>query len=306
MKASTRITEDQRNALFATMREVGAYQCEQQESAAKTATRKADGSIVTHVDPQSQQRIIATLQGFTPTYPIIAEEARGGSANEAAIQSNGPVWVIDPLDGTKSYVEGYHEFGINVALLSAPDTSGNRTAEFGAVYFPAKREMYFTNTHGTSTMEQYGEDGSIIATQPLRCRSDAKETAPLKIAIGYNDNGLRHFAESGHILAHSRHTAGYRTARLLKDDYHVASFDAPVAIWDIAALAALVRGANGHMFSLHANGSVSDTPYFGADASRYHHGVLFANPPYLCMHEDMLHELDSTYPVIRERAGHQR
>lgn len=305
MKRTLQLNDDQRQTLFDALRDIGAYQCSVQKTLAKTsAKQKDDGSIVTDVDKESQRRLTEILTSISP-YPVLGEE-NPKDVNAVIMNSAGPIWVVDPLDGTKSYSEGYDEFGINVALLDTPDSTGNRHVNFGAVYFPAKRELFYTTPRGLSALATVNTDGSFSTPKMLQCNKELKDTQPIRIAIGYNDNGLPLFAESGHIMAHSKHTGGYRTARVLKDNYHVASFHAPAAIWDIAALEALIRGAGGRMYSLHANGSISDTPYFGADASRYHDGKLFTNPPYLCMHERMLRELSDVRQVVSNGASAQR
>lgn len=305
MGYSTLLKDDDRNMLLRAMQRIGTYQCAQQARAKTSARTKIDGSIVTDIDKASQDQLIEALRQIEPHYPVLSEE-REHSKNMRAMKHDGPIWVVDPLDGTKSYSEGYDEFGINVALLSAPAADGNRTAVFGAAYFPAKHELYFTSTHGTSVSVTFREDGSIDETKPLRCTRSVLPESPLRIAIGYNDSGLPHFDTSGHAITASKHTGGYRTARVLKDGYHAACFEAPAAIWDIAALDALVRGAGGNMFSIHADGTVTDTPYFGADATRYHAGKLFANPPYICMHKSLLEKTDLAQPAIGTRTGHQR
>ncbi len=323
MKRTLLLNDEQRSALFSAMRDIGAYQCDMQKSLAKaSATQKADGSIVTDVDKESQRRIAEVLTQIAPGIPMLGEE-NPHDVNAAIMKSPGPIWVVDPLDGTSSYTEGYNEFGINVALLDAPDSTGNRHASFGAVYFPKKQELFYTTAHGASAMLTVDDHGHFSEPKMLQCNKALNDTQPIRIAIGFTDgihthtnaqgievtsynNGLPLFADSGHLLAPSKHTAGYRVARVLKDGYHASIFNKPAAIWDIAALEALIRGAGGCMYSLHANGSVSDTPYFGADASRYHNGTLFANPPYLCMHERMLRELGDIGPVISEGAGRYR
>ncbi len=53
------------------------------------------------------------------------------------MRSPGPVWMLDPLDGTEHYLKGDTRYCINIALMSAPDAGGARQPQFGWSISPA-------------------------------------------------------------------------------------------------------------------------------------------------------------------------
>ena len=93
--------------------------------------RKDDGSLVTTADLASNTIIIEALARLFPEDAIFSEELVPSS--NAIIQKR--VWFIDPLDGTKSFVEGGQGFSILVALCE----SGAPVVSF--VHFPARNRL---------------------------------------------------------------------------------------------------------------------------------------------------------------------
>ena len=90
---------------------------------------KADNSPVTIADRESEATIRAIIQQHFPTHSILGEE-EGETLGEADFR-----WIIDPLDGTKSFVRGVPLYGTLVGL----EIEG--VAKVGAVYMPALNEM---------------------------------------------------------------------------------------------------------------------------------------------------------------------
>ena len=72
---------------------------------------KADGSPVTNVDRAVEDRLRAMIAASYPDHGIVGEE-RGATA-----ASDGPVWVIDPIDGTLPFLAGIPVFGTLIALV---------------------------------------------------------------------------------------------------------------------------------------------------------------------------------------------
>lgn len=70
--------------------------------------------IVTKADNQAESRILEYLQTNT-TFSILSEEAG------AIHKSSGPVWVIDPLDGTTNFAQGLPLFVVSIALVELPE-----------------------------------------------------------------------------------------------------------------------------------------------------------------------------------------
>ncbi|MDE0046727.1 MAG: inositol monophosphatase family protein [bacterium] len=72
---------------------------------------KADGSPVTNVDRAVEDRLRAIIATSYPDHGIVGEERGDKAAND------GPVWVIDPIDGTLPFLAGIPVFGTLIALV---------------------------------------------------------------------------------------------------------------------------------------------------------------------------------------------
>jgi 3'(2'), 5'-bisphosphate nucleotidase len=77
--------------------------------------RKEDASPVTAADEDAEELILAGLRQLTPDIPIISEEAFARGEIPAIVP---PIfWLVDPLDGTKEFLNGNGEFTVNIALV---------------------------------------------------------------------------------------------------------------------------------------------------------------------------------------------
>ena len=93
--------------------------------------RKADGSFVTEADRRAERLIRARLEERFPEDAVLGEEEgprRGSSGRQ---------WIIDPLDGTYSFVHGVPLYGVLVGL----EALGEPT--LGVVNLPALGEMVY-------------------------------------------------------------------------------------------------------------------------------------------------------------------
>ena len=93
--------------------------------------RKADNTPVTLADRQAEQILREMISTTWPDHGIIGEEY--GHVNSDAEYC----WIIDPIDGTKSFVSGVPLYGTLLAL-----TDGDE-ALAGVIYFPALDDMIY-------------------------------------------------------------------------------------------------------------------------------------------------------------------
>ena len=95
---------------------------------------KADNSPVTKADEASHNIITYHL---TKTFiPILSEE--GKSINYRERKNWRQLWIIDPLDGTKEFINRNGEFTINIALIE------NQKPCLGVIFVPVTGELYFS------------------------------------------------------------------------------------------------------------------------------------------------------------------
>lgn len=119
---------------------------------------KSDSSPVTIADEAAEAIIIAGLNRLAPEIPIIAEEA--SAAGKIADVSAGRFWLVDPLDGTKEFVNNRDEFTVNIALID------NQQPVLGVVFAPALEVFYAAAGPNTATVQR-----GTSTSRPISARS---------------------------------------------------------------------------------------------------------------------------------------
>lgn len=132
---------DRLNILIQTLQELGRYQLERQSEA--VAQVKTDGSmedawaaneVFSEVDLHTERRLLAFCKKEYGECPVISEEFNAQSQPPADAEYT---IVIDPLDGTKPYLEGSNGFGISFGVMRRGHFL------FGANYYPALGSLYY-------------------------------------------------------------------------------------------------------------------------------------------------------------------
>ena len=93
---------------------------------------KKDGSPVTKADLASHQIITKGLAKLRHKIPILSEEGDVQNASDEDL-----FWLIDPLDGTKEFINRNGEFTVNIALIK------DSSPILGIVFSPAVEENFF-------------------------------------------------------------------------------------------------------------------------------------------------------------------
>lgn len=86
--------------------------------AASEIEEKSPGDHVTIADRESEAMLHAGLARLMPGSLIIGEEAYALDPGVMDGINEGPVWLIDPIDGTSNFAEGITPFGMMIALLN--------------------------------------------------------------------------------------------------------------------------------------------------------------------------------------------
>ncbi len=103
------------------------------------ARRKADHSPVTVADEEAEAFILERLRALAPDIAVVAEEEVAAGRRP---QIGRRFFLVDPLDGTKEFVNRNGEFTVNIAEI---DDGG---ATRGVVYAPAKHRLFLGETPG--------------------------------------------------------------------------------------------------------------------------------------------------------------
>jgi myo-inositol-1(or 4)-monophosphatase len=99
-------------------------------TAAARPDAKPDGTPVTAADRKAEQAMRAAIREKHPRHAIVGEEFEDEGHDDASHR-----WILDPIDGTKSFVRGVPLYAVLIGL----EIEGR--CEAGAAYFPALDEM---------------------------------------------------------------------------------------------------------------------------------------------------------------------
>jgi 3'(2'), 5'-bisphosphate nucleotidase len=138
--------------------------------------QKSDSSPVTEADRESEKIILAGLRAAFPDIPCVAEEE--ASAGIVPPDLDNAFFLVDPLDGTKEFVNRRTDFTVNIALVR------HGVPEIGVVFAPCTGRFFSGRPGGAEAIEVNG-DYQIIGRRPIAARAGV---APLTIVASRSHN----------------------------------------------------------------------------------------------------------------------
>lgn len=139
--------------------------------AGPSASYKADHSPVTEADERAEEIILAELMRFHPEIPVVAEESV--AAGRVPDIRNRSFILVDPLDGTKEFVNRREDFTVNIALIE------NGIPVMGVVYAPALSVAYLGDRQGATKL---AVDGHFAVTDRQAISARPSRTPPVAVA----------------------------------------------------------------------------------------------------------------------------
>lgn len=119
---------------------------------------KSPGNLVTDADIEAERLLSGHLTAMLPGSLIVGEESVSATPSlmdQLAVHDN-PIWIIDPVDGTRNFAEGRPLFAMIVALMQG----GKVTA--GWLYYPTDDECLM----GAAGGPLYRLDGNGLTSLP--------------------------------------------------------------------------------------------------------------------------------------------
>ncbi len=208
--------------------------------------RKGDNSPVTIADKEAEELIRHQLSQRFPADAILGEEF-GSHAGTSDYQ-----WIVDPIDGTKSFISGVPIYSTLIGIVHHRECLG------GVIYIPALDEVVFA-AKGTGTWH------SIRGAAPQRCQVSKRKLADGLFVTTQFDS----FAKRGAGEGFSKIEKASYITRTWGDGYGyllIATGRAEVMVdpianpWDLAAVQPVVEEAGGRFTSWSGESTV-----FGGD-----------------------------------------
>lgn len=197
---------------------------------------KSDDSPVTEADEKAEAVIIEALRELAPEIPIIAEEAVAAGKTEQIAER---FWLVDPLDGTREFINRNGEFTVNIALIE------NGQPILGVVYAPAIDRLFAGCVgHGAKVIEA-GEVRNI-------CIRDIPEAGLIVVASRSHGDpeALKQFL-GGQKVAEVRNAgSSLKICLVAAGEADLYPRLGRTMEWDIAAGHAVLRAAGGRLTDL--------------------------------------------------------
>ncbi len=96
---------------------------------------KTDNTPVTCADLAANELIVKKLSELTPAIPILSEESAEISFSERCLWET--YWLVDPLDGTRAFIDRTGEFSVNIALIH------KNHPVLGVIFSPVKQCFFY-------------------------------------------------------------------------------------------------------------------------------------------------------------------
>lgn len=236
-------------------RQAGAYLLKNRGKISQDVVdEKARNDFVTYVDRTSEQMIIDYLRSAFPSHKILAEE---GTAQDSQAEYR---WIIDPLDGTKNFIQDVPMFAISIALQKGPEIVA------GVIYHPVADEM-FTAEKGS---------GAFLNGEPIRVSQ--RPFSQSLIATGFPFRAKRHLPT--YLLAFEdiflQCSGMRRCGSAALDLAYTATgrfegfWEIGLSIWDVAAGSLLVQEAGGVVSDFWGGNRYLETGYIIAGNADSH------------------------------------
>ena len=200
---------------------------------------KVDASPVTEADRRAEAIILEALAKLAADVPVVAEEAVAAGHIPDVGQA---FFLVDPLDGTKEFINGKDEFTVNIGLVRAG------VPVMGIVYAPATGALYF-GVVGNGAWKVSVVDGVPSLPAPIHVRP-----APSRILVVASrshrtpetDDFIEKFDVAGLVAAGS----SLKFCLVASGDADLYPRMGPTMQWDTAAGDAVVRAAGGKVVTM--------------------------------------------------------
>ena len=201
-------------------------------------SRKDDRSLVTDADHAAEDVILPALRKLTPGIPILSEEAAAGGDTPQV--GDAPIWVVDPLDGTREFVAGGTEFAVCIALVL------NRRPLFGLLHGPAMRLTYWTRDGATAMRAKGDGEGRPVSVRKV------PEAGPTAITSRFHSRSgrLADYLESIGMTERIYMSSALKFGLLADGSADIYPRFGPTCEWDTAAGHAILAAAGGSIKTL--------------------------------------------------------
>lgn len=234
---------------------------------------KADRTVVTNADFEISDLLISSLPQIK-NIAVLSEEKGSDEDKLAVINQHNEYWLVDPLDGTRSFAEGKEDFCILISLIRAGKPV------LGCVANPCENVVYFTDAPGVFSCYRDKKIAPVVL--PSRHFGERHRVLLSRSHRGSEEKALQDTLQDFQV---DRLGSGLKFLEIAKSKYDLYFRLTPTSLWDSAA---------GQVFVENMGGVVADVR---GDELIYKNKTSLLNPPFVAVAES---SRLSTYKTLLE------
>ena len=223
-------------SLIDTFKEAGNVALNLREAGLKKET-KLDNTPVTNGDIEVNKILTKKISEITPNIIIVSEE-NSAHKNDKNLKN---FWLVDPIDGTRDYINNRDEFTLNAALIL------NQKPAIGIITAPAKKRIFYSYAISNSY--------ELINNQEIELFNKKKNYEEIK-AVCYSNElkpDILEIHKKNNVTFKKKMKSSLKFCVVAAGEFDLYAAEPRACEWDIAAGHAIVVHAGGEMKDFNGN-----------------------------------------------------
>ena len=219
-------------SLIDTFKEAGNVALNLREAGLKKEI-KLDNTPVTNGDIEVNKILTKKISEITPNIIIVSEE-NSAHKNDKNLKN---FWLVDPIDGTRDYINNRDEFTLNAALIL------NQKPAIGIITAPAKKRIFYSYAMSNSY--------ELINNQEIELFNKKKDYEEIK-AVCYSNElkpDILEIHKKNNVTFKKKMKSSLKFCVVAAGEFDLYAAEPRACEWDIAA---------GHALVVHAGGEIKD------------------------------------------------
>ena len=207
---------------------------------------KPDNTPVSNADIEVNKILTSKIQEITPNIAIVSEESVAHKSDKNLKN----FWLIDPIDGTRDYINNRDEFTLNAALIL------NKKPSIGIITAPAKKRVFYS--YGLSNSYE------LINNQEISLINKKKDYEKLT-AVSYSSelkSEILEIHKKYNITSHQKMKSSLKFCVVAAGEFDMYVTEPRACEWDIAAGHAILEHAGGEITDFNGNEILYGKPEF--------------------------------------------
>lgn len=201
------------------------------------AETKADKTPVTQADRDAEALLEMRLGEIAPDIQVVGEEA---CATALPQKLDARFFLLDPLDGTRDFIDGKKDFTVNIALIE------NGLPVVGVIYAPVHEKLYFSRKDGAGMLAHPPHEGcDLEQAQTLRAAAPPPDGLRVLTSGRHKNDKTDALLDGLKITERMTASSSYKFCLLAEGTADLYPRHGRTMEWDTAAGQAILEAAGG-------------------------------------------------------------